>query len=149
MDYPIKGPWDRQTLSEFLWTAAIPMRLATIDLDGHPVIHPVWFHYQQNKLYATTSPYSKKIVNVTQNPTAYFCIDSQDRPYKGVRGKAVVKVINDIEFSIDISRQMVLKYLGRLDHPATKTVLRNAAKSYVLELTPYYLITWDYSIERP
>ena len=148
MDYPISGPLDEQELSNFLWSTAIPLQLATLDQYNHPIIHPVWFHFEQNKLSLTTPQNARKIENIKHQATVYFSINHQERPYKGVRGKATAKIINDIELSIELTREMLKKYLGSLDSPQAQSSLRNATRSLVIELTPHYMITWDYGREQ-
>lgn len=145
MDFPISGDYDEQELSNFLWTSAIPMQIATIDEFNHPIIHPVWFHYQQEKLYFTTNQNARKISNIKSSSTVYFNINFQDRPYKGVRGKATAKILNDIELAIDLTRQMSEKYLGDLSSSQAQFYLRNAPRSLVIELSPKYMISWDFS----
>jgi hypothetical protein len=38
-------------------------------------------------------------------------------PYKGVRGKAIVNVYEDIEHNISIAEKIIVRYLGNLEHP--------------------------------
>ena len=68
-------------------------------------------------------------------------------PYKGVRGKGSVEVHRDVNFNILIAQKIHLRYLGNLEHPIAHE-LEDAIKegqSVVLEISPKYYSTWDYS----
>ena len=60
-------------------------------------------------------------------PPAY-CIDDPSPPLKGVRGKAVVKIHEDINHNILIAKKLMLKSVGSLDHPIAKWTLAEIEK---------------------
>jgi len=49
--------------------------------------------------------------------------------------------------NLPIAEKIMLKYLGSTDHPMAKVLLENVrnGNSMVLEITPKYYSTWDYS----
>src|SRR5215204_4800781 len=71
------------------------LRLATINEQGWPNIHPVWFYYDKNKekLLLTTSKLAKKTQNVRNKPSVYFSIDDDNSTPKGVKGRGIVTII--------------------------------------------------------
>jgi hypothetical protein len=55
--------------------------------------------------------------------TIYFCIDDPNQPYKGVRGKAKVKVHHNIEHNVPIEEKIIMKYLGDLESQGAKMLM--------------------------
>jgi len=86
---------EEQTV-EFLTDKKLNLLLGTVGKNGDPFIHPVWFLYENEKLYVETSKTSKKVQNIQQKNMVYFCIDDENLPYRGVRGKALVKISTDV-----------------------------------------------------
>jgi hypothetical protein len=77
----------------------------------------------------------------------YFCIDDQNPPYKGVRGKGTVKIYEDVDFNVPVAAKIHLRYLGSLENPISQALMDAIKKgqSVVLEISPKYYSTWDYS----
>lgn len=42
-----------------------------------------------------TSKMSNKVRNIRSKPNVYFSIDDENFPYKGVKGKATARIIED------------------------------------------------------
>lgn len=123
------------------------VQLATIDEMGDPNVQPVWFYYDggTKKLFVETGKESKKVRNLRRKANAYFSIDDENFPYKGVKGKAAVRIVEDAKAIVPIAEKICIKYLGTLDHPISKTLIENIRNglSVVLELTPRFWSTWD------
>lgn len=98
-----------------------------------------------SQLYVQTGKQSKKTYNLRKNETIYFCIDDQNPPYKGVRGKGSVKVHEDVNFNIPIAEKILTRYLGNLEHPSAQMLLAEHKKDHlvVLEISPKYYSAWD------
>jgi len=75
------------------------------------------------------------------------CIDDENLPYRGVRGKALVKISTDVEDNIQIAERIMIKYTGDLKNKVAKMLMSGveAGKSAILEITPIYYSTWDHS----
>ena len=73
------------------------LQLGTIDEKGDPNIQPVWFDYDKDreKLLVITPRIAKKVQNIKAKPEVYFSIDDENFPYKGVKGKGTVTIIED------------------------------------------------------
>jgi uncharacterized pyridoxamine 5'-phosphate oxidase family protein len=140
-------PLTEQETKDILTRGTLMIHLGTIDEKGHANIHPAWYYYDTstNKLYVQTGKQSKKTYNLRNNETIYFCIDDQNPPYKGVRGKASVKTHEDVNFNIPIAEKILIKYLGNLLHPGAQTLLAAQKKGQlvVLEISPIYYSAWD------
>lgn len=142
-------PLSEQGVKEFLSSKVLNVHVGTVDEYGHANIHPAWYYYDssKDKIYIETGKQSKKTGNLKRNNVIYFCIDEQNPPYRGVRGKGTVKIYDDINFNVPIAEKIHIRYLGSLENPMSKSLLdmMRSGQSVVLEITPKYYSTWDYS----
>jgi general stress protein 26 len=143
------APLNEKEIKDFLASKILNVHLGTVDENGHANIHPAWYYYDssKDKIYVETGRQSKKTSNLKRNDVVYFCIDDQNPPYKGVRGKGTVKIYEDIDFNVPIAEKIHMRYLGSLENPISQELM-NAIKngqSVVLEISPKYYSTWDYS----
>jgi general stress protein 26 len=146
------GPGFSQPMTEdetksFLTSGKRNIYIATLDEKKEPNIHPVWYVFDpsKEKIYIETSKHSKKKRNLENNKIVYFCVDEPNIPYKGVRGKAKVTIIQDIDSIVPICENNMKKYLGSLEHPMAKELvsLTKRGESIAIELSPLYFSTWD------
>ena len=137
----------QQQIIDFLKNSTLNLQLGTIDNKMEPNIHTVWYYYDDEKLYVETSKTSKKVQNIKNNDKVYFCIDDETIPYKGVRGKATVKIIDDVNQMLPIAEKLMLKYTGSLDNEIAKFLLNGVKSGFsvILQLEPKYYSTWDHS----
>ena len=121
--------------------------LGTIDDKGEPNVHPVWYLYENGKFYIETSKTAKKASNARSKSTVYFCIDDETMPYKGVRGKGNVRILDDADTNIPIAEKIMIKYTGNLENEVAKFLMNGVKNglSILLEITPKYFATWDHS----
>ena len=132
---------------DFLSKSKLNLLLGTIDEKGEPNVHPVWYLYQNGKLYVETAKTSKKVKNIRSKNTVYFCVDDENMPYKGVRGKCTVQISEDIEANIPIAEKIMIKYTGNLDNEVAKFLMDGVKNGFsvLLEISPKYYATWDHS----
>ena len=133
-------------IERFLGTKLM-LQMSTIDEKGEPNIQPVWFYYDTNreKLLVTTAKISKKTKNLRKKPILYFSIDDENFPYKGVKGKGSVTIIEDPDRTVLEGEKISLKYLGTLEHPIAKMITEHSKKgdNVVIEINPKFFSTWD------
>jgi nitroimidazol reductase NimA-like FMN-containing flavoprotein (pyridoxamine 5'-phosphate oxidase superfamily) len=122
------------------------LRLAYIDNDGGPVVHPVWYYYSKGRFFAATDVNSAKARALRKNPVVYFLVDESPKggPTRGVRGKGTAKVVDDAAYATRVTRRNVKRYLGTLTSKAARMVLEMGPDSSVLEITPSYMATWKF-----
>lgn len=125
------------------------LQLATIDEDGYPSIQPVWFLYdkESGKIYISTQKTTRKARNLSKNSDKiYFSIDDENLPYKGVKGRGVARISENIDWNRPIIEKIIVKYLGTLDNPLALMLLENAKKGIqvVIEITPKFFSAWDF-----
>lgn len=125
------------------------LQLATIDKEGYPIIHPIWFLYDKDaeRIFTATSKITKKFHSITKNPSKlYFSIDDENFPYKGVKGRATARILEDVEKNLSIVEKINMKYLGTNEHPLAKLILENTKNAIeaVIEIKPKFVSVWDF-----
>lgn len=132
-----------------LLESKLNIQIATIDQEGYPTIQPLWFLYDKDsgKIYTATQKMTKKVQNIRRNPDKiYFSVDDENYPYKGVKGKAVARISEDIQENVSVVRKINTKYLGTLEHPLAKMIIENTTKGIevVIEIIPKFFPAWDF-----
>jgi nitroimidazol reductase NimA-like FMN-containing flavoprotein (pyridoxamine 5'-phosphate oxidase superfamily) len=142
----------KEEVDRFL-ESKLMLQMSTIDEQGEPNIQPVWFYYDKTreKLLITTSKLAKKTQNLRKKPILYFSIDDENFPYKGVKGKGSVTLVEDPGRTVTEGDQISMKYLGTLDHPVAKMITEHSKKgeNIVIEIGPKFFSTWDYGKPQP
>ena|SRR5688500_17176950 len=131
----------------FLSNSKLFARLGTIDEKEDPNVHPVWYYFDNDKIYFETGKNSKKVRNIKRKNNIYFCIDETNLPYKGVRGKGTAIISNDIHRNISIAEKILIKYTGSLDNKMAKFLMDSIVRgeSIIIEIIPHFYATWDHS----
>lgn len=145
---PAMSPADSMNeteVKEFLRNSRIPLKLGTIDEHGDPVIHPLWYSYDNDRLYLITASNSRKLKNATKGTKIYFCVDTETRPYKGVKGKGTLTRITDLNRAVSMGERIVTKYMGSVDNSLGRFLLGRLreGKEALLEIAPRYYSVWD------
>ena len=85
--------------------------------------------------------------NLTRNHTILLLHRWSFSTYKGVRGRGNVKVSYDVNHNVLIAQKIHMRYLGNLEPPMAHELIDAIKKgqSVVLEISPKYYSTWDYS----
>jgi general stress protein 26 len=139
---------NEQEVINFL-QSKLNLQLATIDQNGDPNIQPVWFDYEKDseKLHVMTSKMSNKVRNIRSKSNVYFSIDDENFPYKGVKGKAIARIIEDHQKVVSMAEKINIKYLGTLEHPLAKMLMEFAQNGteILLEISPKFFSTWDFA----
>ena len=139
---------NEQEVVNFL-QSKLNLQLATIDESGDPNIQPVWFDYEKDseKLHIMTSKMSNKVRNIRSKPNVYFSIDDEKFPYKGVKGKAIARIIEDHQKVVSMAEKINIKYLGTLEHPLAKMLIEFAQNGteILFEISPKFFSTWDFA----
>jgi PPOX class probable F420-dependent enzyme len=65
------------------------MRLATIGADGFPHVTPVWYLYENQRIFTSTERDRAKFRNLVRNNRVGASIDWEPRPYRGLSIKGV------------------------------------------------------------
>lgn len=130
----------------FLSNGKLNLQLGTVDEKGEPNIHPVWFLFENDKIYLATAKESKKAKNAIKNKTVYYSIDDENLPYKGVKGKGIVQASTNPEKNLKIAEKIILKYTGSLESEIGKWIIGQVkfGNEIVLEITPKFYSAWSF-----
>lgn len=143
------SPMSAEGVIDFLTNSKLNLQLSTIDQKGDPNIHPVWFFFDSsmNSFYIGTGRQSKKVANLRNHDTVYFCVDEPKPPYKGVRGKGKVTVHSDTHHNVRIEEKILVKYMGGLESEGARMLMgmTKSGDAVIVEISPTYFSTWDYS----
>ena len=142
------GPMDQKDMLDFLDRERVLMRLATVDDAGYPMVHPVWFVYEDNCLWAVVERASRKAKLLRKNSKVYFTIDRSTEPPKGVRGRGTAALIEDDSLALRLTQKHLLKYHGSIEDEFARGFLQSIHESVVVKVTPIYFATWDYATTR-
>ncbi len=141
---------DRSEIDSFLSVSKTPMRLATVNTKNEPNIHPVWYHYANGKIYLMSDKETTKVRNINHSKIVYFSVDTDAMPNRGVKGKGTASIMKDQKEAVLVSEKIVGKYLGDVNSKMAKGVIdavRNG-KEVLVEVTPHFFSTWDYTKSR-
>jgi nitroimidazol reductase NimA-like FMN-containing flavoprotein (pyridoxamine 5'-phosphate oxidase superfamily) len=138
---------DQAEIDTFLASSKTPLRLGTTNAKSEPNIHPVWYDYVTNKLYFMSYKDALKIRNLKHNKTVYFSVDTDAMPNTGVKGKGTAVIVKDAGKALSLSEKIIAKYLGDLNSSVAKNMVDEVRKGseVLVEITPHYFSTWDYS----
>jgi nitroimidazol reductase NimA-like FMN-containing flavoprotein (pyridoxamine 5'-phosphate oxidase superfamily) len=141
---------DKSEVDAFLSGSKTPLRLATTNPKGEPNIHPVWYHYANDRIYLMSTKETVKVRNMNQNKTVYFSIDTDAMPNRGVKGKGTATMIKDPNKAVSLSERIVAKYLGDTTSKMAKSMIDEVRKGseVLVEITPQFFSTWDYTKSR-
>ena len=92
------------------------IRLGIIDEKGEPNVAPFAYYYDNvsNSIYFTTRVTTKKVSNLRRRNIVCYCIDDPDPPFKGVRGKGIIKFMKML---------LTISPIPKLLHPLKKSEL--------------------------
>jgi nitroimidazol reductase NimA-like FMN-containing flavoprotein (pyridoxamine 5'-phosphate oxidase superfamily) len=138
---------DRAEIDAFLASSKTPLRLGTTNSNGEPNIHPVWYHYVNDKLYLMSYKDAVKVRNLKNNKTVYFSVDTDAMPNRGVKGKGTAIIIKDPGKTLSLSEKILAKYLGDLKSSMAKNMVDEVRRGseVLVEIAPHYFSTWDYT----
>ncbi len=142
-------PWARamsesETL-EFLQNEVHLLRIGIVDDDGYPLVHPVWFIYENEKFLIVSERNSAKVRVLNKNSKVYFVVDdvTEENGPIGVRGRGVAKIIDDSNYAQEVMQKLILRYMRSLERPIAKKLMGSAkSDSVVIEVYPKFLGTW-------
>ena len=139
------GPMTEGEIRNFLINSKKNAPISTLDERGEPNIHPTWYYFdnESSKIYIESGKASRKTQNLVRNNIIYYCIDDDNIPYKGVRGKGTVRISEDINYNLPIAEKIIVKYLGSVGHPVSQLLLNSLRNgdAVLLEITPRFFAT--------
>jgi len=138
------GPLDQHEVEALLSGPNI-LRLGVVDeRDGSPMVHPVWFYYENEMFFIATDTDSAKARSIRKNPNVYFVVDLVQGPPRGVRGKGIARISDDHSYATEVTKKCTVKYLGTSEGEAARKIIETGNDSSVIEIIPRYIATWKF-----
>ena len=121
----------------------IPIRLAVTDSNNEPIVISLWYVYINGKIFCATQKTAKVVQYLKDNPICGFEIAADTPPYKGVRGKGIVRILE--EDGAKILSILIDKYLERKESKLSQFLQSNSKTEVAIEITPKNIFSYDYS----
>jgi hypothetical protein len=120
------------------------MRLGVTEPDGTPLVHPVWYTWEQDQFLLHIGTTSSKRRAIDAQPTVYFTVDDTGPGIFGVRGKAMATLDPDQDRLREVVQAQCDRYTGIGENETRRFMMRMVeAEDLVLAvLAPRYLATW-------
>lgn len=138
-----------EEIKEFLSKPKLA-RLATID-DNKPHLAPVWYLFEEGKIFVTTMKGSKKVRNIEKNPNISIIIDEcygkigdlsyyTDANAVIIEGKAELKDDTDAK----IFKKIFELYIGKenLNNPMVQYIMN--LPHVTITIKPEKIKSWDF-----
>jgi PPOX class probable F420-dependent enzyme len=106
---------------EFLEQPGILMRLGTVSPEGRPLVVPIWFLRDGDRIYFTPRRASQWLAHIRRNPSVALCIDDQNYPYRKVVIEGATEIVYDLDRDDEwreIYRRMARRYVPPADADA-------------------------------
>jgi len=139
----IGGPWSADAIEQYLRTAVLPVRLASIAADGSPVVLSLWYLYEEGSIWCATQRTSRLIARLQREPRCGFEIAADSIPYRGIRGRARATI--DMQRGATLLPRLINRYLGGTDSPLASWLLARAENEVALRLDRMRVSTWDFT----
>lgn len=102
----------------FLAEPGFMMDIATVDATGAPLATPIWFVFEEGRIWFTPRQHSEWLKNIRNDPRIALCIDEHVMPYRKVivRGAAdIVYEVGDDDAWRDRYRRIAGRYIPAAD----------------------------------
>lgn len=114
------GPLEQREI-DAIFAGPHLLRLGLIDeRDGSPLVHPVWFYYENEMFFLATNTDGRKASSLRKDPRVYFLVDIVQGPPRGIRGKGIARVSDDHDYAIEVTKKCAMKYLGTTETETAK-----------------------------
>ncbi|MDH3766513.1 MAG: hypothetical protein OER82_12005 [Nitrosopumilus sp.] len=134
---------DNQKIDKFIPDIKIPIRIAFMESADLPAVISLWYVCNDDKIYCATQKTAKIVSYLQKNPPCGFEIAADKPPYKGIRGKGTVRILNETgAYVLDL---LIDKYLGEKESTLSKFLRNNSKMEVAIEITPQKIFHYDYS----
>ncbi len=143
----LSRPLTEEQVREFLVNSKLNLQLGTTDEKGEPNIHPIWYLFENERLYIMTPKKSKKARNALRQKLVYFSIDDETFPHKGVKGKGDIKLLENTNSNIKIAEKIIIKYMRSLENDLARWIVAEIRQGNeaVLEINPRFYSAWSFA----
>jgi nitroimidazol reductase NimA-like FMN-containing flavoprotein (pyridoxamine 5'-phosphate oxidase superfamily) len=140
---PVKGPWSRDQLTQFLDDALIPLRLGCRRPDGGLWMLSLWYSFEDGQFRCATGRDSEIARFLRADDGVCFELSTNRPPYMGVRGNGTATLEPDEDKVL--LRSLLDRYLGGTDSDLADLLLAEDREEVVIRIEPDRLFTWDFT----
>lgn len=121
---------------------AIPLRVAVTGARGLLIV-PLWFEVRDGHYWCASQAGSLLVRSLRGDARCAFDLSTNDMPYRGLRGRGVA--VCHAAQGEAVLRALLLRYLGSLDAPLARRLLRRATSEVAIEIVPDWQSDWDFT----
>lgn len=136
------GPWSAATITDFLSTAVIPVRLASTGSAG-PLVQSLWFTWMDDAVWCCTQADSVLASRIARDPRVGFEIAGDDPPYRGVRGRGHAEFRPDA--AAGLLPTLIERYLGSTEGDLATWLLSRLDAETAIRIGDLRVTSWDYT----
>lgn len=81
---------------QFLAEPGMMMTIATVDSDGAPLVTPIWFVHEEDRIWFTPRQHSEWLKHLRNDTRVALCIDEQVMPYRKVVARGRAEIVHDV-----------------------------------------------------
>ncbi|WP_336325952.1 pyridoxamine 5'-phosphate oxidase family protein [Halovenus sp. HT40] len=140
---PVKGPWSREQLAQFLDEALMPLRIGCHRPDGGLWMLSLWYHFEDGEFRCATGEDSDIARFLRSDDAVSFELSTNRPPYMGVRGNGTATLEPDADK--ELLRNLLDRYLGGTESELAEMLLADDREELVIRIEPDRLFTWDFT----
>lgn len=135
----------------FLAERGVVMRIAVVREDGSPLVTPIWFLHEDQRIYFTPREQSEWFACLRSDSRVALCIDEQLLPYRKLIVEGRAELVHDIGAD-DVWRDLYLRMAQRyVDDDAAAAYVHNTIDQprglYRVSLAEAAVKTWRMPVE--
>lgn len=139
----VSGPWSEDVIGRWLRDTAIPLRLATTGSSG-PIVQSLWFLLDGDALWCATQAASTVATRLRRDPRVGWEVSPDAPPYRGVRGRGTVDIVEDSREVESVLRRLIDRY-GQSGSDLEGWLLSRIDSEIALRIGDLTVTSWDYS----
>ena len=139
----LAGPWSTNTIEHYLQDTVVPIRLASTESSGCPVVLSLWYLYEDGAIWCATQRTAHVVQRLERDPRCGFEIAADRIPYRGVRGRAEATI--DLGSGATLLARLIRRYLGGTESQLATRLLARAESEVALRLDALRVSTWDFT----
>jgi len=139
----LAGPWSTNTIEQYLRDTVVPIRLASMEPGGCPVVLSLWYLYEEGAIWCATQRTAHVVKRLEREPRCGFEIAADRIPYRGIRGRAEATI--DLGSGATILTRLIKRYLGGTESQLATWLLARAESEVALRLDALRVSTWDFT----
>ena len=138
-----QGPFSSEQIDAYLVETVVPLRLACVDPEGHPLVLSLWFLWRERALWCATAPDARVVALLRAEPRCGFEVARDAPPYRGVRGQGRAELVP--ARGLEILEALVDRYLGARESRFARWLLARGKDEMAIRIVPSRISSWDFS----